>query len=237
MPQCKKPRFYTLARWMRAMAANRQNDAATLIDDIEAEFAVTADTTGRDSLSAPVRAAIAKVPRERFVPPSEQALAYLNCPLPIGHGQTISQPYIVAIMTDLLDLQPTDSVLEIGTGCGYQTAILAEIARHVASIEVVQDLAHAARERLNALGYRNIALRIGDGAAGWPELAPFDAIIVTAAAAQMPAALIGQLKPGGRMVIPIGTPGGPQTLMRVDKRPDGTTTQREILPVAFVPLV
>lgn len=237
MPQCKKPRIYTLARWMRAIAANRQIDAATLIDDIEAEFAVTADTTGRDSLSAPVRAAIAKVPREKFVPPSERALAYLNCPLPIGHGQTISQPFIVAIMTDLLDLQPTDSVLEIGTGCGYQTAILAEIARHVASIEVVEDLSNAARERLNALGYRNITLRIGDGAAGWPELAPFDAIIVTAAAMRMPPALIEQLKPGGRLVIPIGAPGAPQTLVRVDKRPDRTTTQREILPVAFVPLV
>jgi protein-L-isoaspartate(D-aspartate) O-methyltransferase len=222
---------------MRAMAANRQIDAATLIDDIEAEFAVTADTTGRDSLSAPVRAAIAKVPREKFVPPGERALAYMNCPLPIGHGQTISQPFIVAIMTDLLDLQPTDSVLEIGTGCGYQTAILAEIARHVASVEVVQDLANAARARLNALGYRNITLRIGDGATGWPELAPFDAIIVTAAALQIPTALIEQLKPGGRLMIPIGAPGAPQTLMRIDKRADGTTAQREILPVAFVPLV
>jgi protein-L-isoaspartate(D-aspartate) O-methyltransferase len=237
MPQCKKPRFYTLARWMRAMAANRPIDAVTLIDDIEAEFALTADETGRNSLSAPVRAAIAKVPREKFVPSSERALAYLNCPLPIGHGQTISQPFIVAIMTDLLDLQPTDSVLEIGTGCGYQTAILAEIARHVASVEVVEDLGKAARERLNALGYRNITLRVGDGAAGWPELAPFDAIIVTAAARQMPASLIEQLKPGGRLVIPIGAPGAPQTLLRVDKRADGTTTQREILPVAFVPLV
>jgi protein-L-isoaspartate(D-aspartate) O-methyltransferase len=237
MPQCKKPRFYTLARWMRVMAANRQVDAVSLIDDIEAEFALTADETGRDSLSAPVRAAIAKVPREKFVPPSERALAYLNCPLPIGHGQTISQPFIVAIMTDLLDLRPTDSVLEIGTGCGYQTAILAEIAHRVASVEVVQNLANTARERLNALGYRNITLRTGDGAAGWPELAPFDAIIVTAAAVQMPAALIEQLKPGGRMVIPMGAPGAPQTLMRIDKRADGTTKQREILPVAFVPLV
>jgi protein-L-isoaspartate(D-aspartate) O-methyltransferase len=237
MPQCKKPRFYTLARWMRAMAANRHIDAATLIDDIEAEFALTADETRRDSLSAPVRAAITKVPREKFVPPSERTLAYMNCPLPIGHGQTISQPFIVAIMTDLLDLQRMDSVLEIGTGCGYQTAILAEIVARVASVEVVEDLGNAARERLAALGYRNITLRIGDGAAGWPELAPFDAIIVTAAAVRMPAALIEQLKPGGRLVIPIGAPGTPQTLMRVDKRADGTTTRREILPVAFVPLV
>lgn len=219
------------------MAANRPADARTLIADIAAEFAATAESTGRISLSAPVRAALMNVPRENFVPPGERLLAYLNSPLPIGHGQTISQPFIVAIMTDLLDLKPTDSVLEIGTGCGYQTAILAELARHVATIEIVADLAIPARERLTALGYRNIDFKIGDGAAGWPEHAPFDAIIVTAAASRLPEPLIAQLNPGGRMMIPIGAQGGPQTLMRLDKHKDGTTTQRDLLPVAFVPLV
>lgn len=219
------------------MAANRQPDAATLIDDIAAEFAATAEATGRSTLSAPLRAALTNVPREEFVPPGERLLAYLNSPLPIGHGQTISQPFIVAIMTDLLDLQPTDSVLEIGTGCGYQTAILAVLARRVATVEVVADLTVAARKRLAALGYRNIDFKIGDGAAGWPEHAPFDAIIVTAAAVRMPAPLIAQLKPGGRMVIPIGPQGGPQSLVRLDKHKDGTTMQRDLLPVAFVPLI
>ncbi len=219
------------------MAANRPADARTLIADIAAEFAETANTTGRHALSAPVRAALASVPRETFVPPSERFLAYLNCPLPIGHGQTISQPYIVAIMTELLDLKPTDTVLEIGTGCGYQTAILARLAAHVASVEIVEDLAVAASQRLAALGYRNIDFKIGDGAAGWPERGPFDAIIVTAAAAAVPAALLAQLKPGGRMVIPLGRPSEPQTLQRIEKHADGTITARDVLPVAFVPLV
>jgi protein-L-isoaspartate(D-aspartate) O-methyltransferase len=222
---------------MRAMAANRPADVDTLMAEIEAELALTADTTGRAGLAPRVRAALQNVPRDKFVPPMERDLAYLNCPLPIGHRQTISQPFIVAIMTELLDLQPADTVLEIGTGCGYQTAVLAQLAREVATIEVVAELASDARARLLARGYRNIAFKIGDGAAGWPEKAPFDAIIVTAAAAAVPRALIDQLKPGGRLVIPVGAPGATQTLTRIEKAADGKISERAVLPVAFVPLV
>jgi protein-L-isoaspartate(D-aspartate) O-methyltransferase len=237
MPHCKKPRFHVLSRWMRAMAANPPADVTTLLAEIDAELALTADMTGRAELTPRVRAALLKVPRSQFVPPGERALAYLNCPLPIGRGQTISQPFIVAIMTELLDLQPTDSVLEIGTGCGYQTAILADIAQRVATIEYVPELATEARARLEALGYRNIDFRIGDGAAGWPERAPFDAIMVTAAAAQMPPALLAQLKPAGRMVIPIGPHGGDQTLSRITRSATDAINAEPLLPVAFVPLV
>jgi protein-L-isoaspartate(D-aspartate) O-methyltransferase len=182
-------------------------------------------------------AALGRVPRHRFVPALEQPFAYANRPLGIGYGQTISQPYIVAVMTDLLDLQPEHRVLEIGTGSGYQSAVLAELVREVYSTEIVPELAESARRRLLALGYANVEVRVGDGYSGWPEHAPYDAIIVTAAPPEVPPALIEQLKVGGRLVIPIGLSGETQMLCRCVKRPDGTIDRENKLPVAFVPMV
>ena len=178
-----------------------------------------------------------RVPRHRFVPLWSRAAAYENHPLPIGHGQTISQPYIVALMTELLDLQPADVVLEIGTGCGYQPAVLAELAARVCTIEVVPALLAGAGKTLAALGYTHIDARIGDGYAGWPEPAQFDAIIVTAAAPQVPDSLLAQLGEGGRMVIPVGEPGYTQDLLRLQRQEDGEVAGRPVLPVAFVPMV
>lgn len=216
----------------------REHDRARqcLIEEIAREARGTAHWTGRTSFSPLVMAAMSTVPRHRFVLPAQQRVAYENRPLAIGHGQTISQPYIVAVMTDLLDLLPATRVLEIGTGCGYQTAILAEIAAHVYSIEVIAELATTAAIRLRDLGYGNVEVRHGDGWQGWPEAAPFDAIIVTAAALDWPAPLIEQLAPGGRLVIPIGPPGGTQWLYRGLKHEDGTLHRDQILPVAFVPM-
>ena len=208
-----------------------------LLREIETEYRDTASWTGRAAITPAVREALARVPRHAFVPADQQTLAYVNIPLPIGHGQTISQPYIVAIMTDLLDLCAGDVVLEVGTGCGYQAAVLAEIAGQVYTIEFVPDLAAAARERLAALGYANVEVRAGDGFEGWPEHAPFDAIIVTAAAPEVPAPLLAQLKPGGRMIIPLGAPWSSQDLVLVEKDAAGDSRQRGVLPVAFVPLV
>jgi protein-L-isoaspartate(D-aspartate) O-methyltransferase len=162
--------------------------------------------------------------------------AYENRPLPIGHDQTISQPYIVALMTDLLRLDKDDTVLEVGTGSGYQAAVLAELARSVCTIEIVEPLGIEARERLARLGYRNVEVRIGDGYKGWPEKAPFDAIMVTAGAPHVPPPLVEQLKPGGRMVIPVGPASMIQSLMLIEKKRDGTTVSRDIIPVRFVPL-
>ncbi len=208
-----------------------------LIADIEAEVEFTARWTGRPRLAPAVMAALRKVRREAFVAPSDTARAYVNAPLRIGHGQTISQPFIVALMTDLLDLQRTDRVLEVGTGSGYQAAILAELSGTVCSIELVPELAEQARRVLAEQGYRRVALRIGDGALGWPERAPFDAIIVTAAAAEPPSALIEQLAPGGRMVVPVGAPHDEQTLTLVQKDATGAVQMQPLLSVAFVPLV
>jgi protein-L-isoaspartate(D-aspartate) O-methyltransferase len=181
--------------------------------------------------------AIARVPRHEFVPLLERPFAYDNRPLAIGHGQTISQPYIVAIMSDLLDLTPADTVLEIGTGCGYQAAVLAELAGRVVTLELVPDLAEQARRRLARLGYGNVDVHHGDGFRGCPEEAPFDAIIVTAAPAVLPPALPEQLKVGGRLVIPIGPRGDAQMLYRCVKQADGTLLKEPKLPVAFVPMV
>lgn len=208
-----------------------------LIEDIKAEFAETARWTGRTAPAALVLAALAKVPREAFVPETEGALAYENVALPIGYRQTISQPFVVALMTELLDLTPSASVLEIGAGSGYQAAILAEVAAGVFTIEVVPELAARARETLTRLGYGNIAVRTGDGSQGWPECAPFDAIIVTAAAPEVPEALVAQLRPGGRMVIPLGPADGDQVLTVVTKTRSGAIRQQPTLAVAFVPLV
>lgn len=181
--------------------------------------------------------ALVKVPRHEFVPLEQRAHAYENRPLPIGQDQTISQPYIVAIMTDMLRLTPESKVLEIGTGCGYQAAILAEIAAHVVTLERVGTLADAAKERLSRLGYDNILVIHADGNGGWPKGAPYDAIIVTAAAECVPEALLVQLKPGGRMTVPLGKPSEIQSLVLLEKASDGTITEKCHLPVAFVPLV
>jgi protein-L-isoaspartate(D-aspartate) O-methyltransferase len=207
-----------------------------LIAEIEREMRDTARWTGREHLSRRVQDALAKVRREAFVRPDSASAAYVNMPLSIGHGQTISQPYIVALMTELLDLQPEHRALEVGTGSGYQAAVLAELSNDVCSIEVIPELAERAALTLAGQGYSGIALRTGDGGAGWPERAPFDAIIVTAAAASIPPALIEQLRPGGRMVIPVGPRHGEQALMLVTKNAAGEVTQRNVLPVAFVPL-
>jgi protein-L-isoaspartate(D-aspartate) O-methyltransferase len=200
-------------------------------------YAATRAHTGLAAMSPEVRAALGKVERHRFVPPAQSAYAYDNRPLPIGAGQTISQPYIVALSTDLAQPRAGQRVLEIGTGSGYQAAMLAEIVGEVYTIELIASLGTAAAARLRALGYANVEVRIGDGYLGWPEKAPFDAIIVTAAAPRVPQPLIEQLKPGGRMVIPVGPSEAAQELLLVTKRADGTTEIRRVLPVRFVPLV
>jgi protein-L-isoaspartate(D-aspartate) O-methyltransferase len=209
---------------------------AALLTEIESEMRETALWTGRATLSSRVAAALAKAKRKAFVAPGSECAAYQNRPLPIGHGQTISQPFIVALMTELLDLQPDDTVLEVGTGSGYQAAVLAELAGKVCSIEVIPELAAGAASALAAQGYGNIVLRTGDGSLGWPDYAPFDAIIVTAAAPDVPSALIEQLRTGGRMVIPVGPRHGDQELLLIKKDTAGSVTRRPILPVAFVPL-
>ena len=206
------------------------------IAEIEAEARATAFYTGRSQLSPRVIAALRTVKRELFVPEGQRDSAYCNMPLGIGHGQTISQPFIVAIMTDLLDLTPTDTVLEIGTGSGYQAAILAEIVAEVCTIEVIPALADRAQRALTGAGYRNVAFRTGDGALGWPERAPFDAIMVTAAAPDVPAALVEQLRPGRRMIIPVGHRHGYQNLILIEKNAEGAVSRKSVLDVAFVPL-
>jgi protein-L-isoaspartate(D-aspartate) O-methyltransferase len=188
-------------------------------------------------MSPAVRAAMNKVERHRLVRDADRGAAYRNNPLPIGNGQTISQPYIVALSTDLLNLRGGERVLDVGTGSGYQAAVLAEIAAHVFSIEIIPSLGEAARKRLEELGYGNIDIKIGDGYEGWPEKAPFDAIVVAAAAPRVPPTLVAQLKPGGRMVIPLGGEGDIQYLTLVTKRADGGHDEKRVLPVRFVPLV
>ena len=189
------------------------------------------------TLSAGVLEAMRRVPRHAFVPAGQRELAYANRPLPIGYGQTISQPYIVALMTDLLRLAPHARALEIGTGSGYQAAVLAVLGHQVYTIEIVSALAEQAATRLADLGYSAVHARRGDGYYGWPEAAPFDGIVVTAAATQIPPPLLDQLKPGGRMVIPIGATFLVQQLMLVEKSAGGAIRTEALLPVAFVPLV
>lgn len=221
-------------------AADAQDYAAQrarLVAEVDAMYAMTRAETGLASMSPAVRAALGKVERHRFVPSGHQSSAYRNHPLPIGSGQTISQPYIVALSTDLVAPQPGHRVLEIGTGSGYQAAVLAEIVQKVYSMEIVPSLGKEAAERLKTLGYANVEVRIGDGYAGWPEQAPFDSIIVTAAAPRVPEALVQQLKPGGRMVIPVGASFEAQELLVIEKRADGSVERRSVLPVRFVPLV
>jgi protein-L-isoaspartate(D-aspartate) O-methyltransferase len=207
-----------------------------LLKEIAAMARETGAETGRPVFSERVMAAMAKVQRHRFVGVTLGGLAYANRPLPIGHGQTISQPYIVALMTELLDTKPGDTILEIGTGSGYQAAVLAELVRAVYSIEIVEPVGRNAEALLRQLGYANITTRIGDGYHGWPERAPFDGIIVTAAAPHVPPALLAQLKPGGRMVIPLGGESEVQLLQVMVKQADGSVSTQVNLPVRFVPL-
>ncbi len=210
----------------------RFDERQRMVDEIVALARAVPDA-GDIELDPRVLDAMRRVPRHEFVPPEQRQAAYRNRPLPIGDGQTISQPYIVALMTHLLRLDPRDKVLEIGTGCGYQAAVLAEVAGEVYSIEIVEALARAAADALQRVGAR-VTTRIGDGYKGWPEEGPFDAIIVTAAPDHIPPALIEQLKPGGRLVIPVGAQN--QSLTVVTKKADGTTFHDDIIPVRFVPL-
>jgi protein-L-isoaspartate(D-aspartate) O-methyltransferase len=184
-----------------------------------------------------VLAAMRRVPRHRFVQEALRDRAYGDYPLPIGEEQTISQPYIVGFMSSLLELTGSEKVLEIGTGSGYQAAVLAELVKQVYTIEIVEPLGREAEKNLKALGYRNIEVRLGDGYKGWPEKAPFDAIVVTAAAPRVPQALVDQLKPGGRMVIPVGERWEIQQLLLLVRNADGTLERKKVLPVRFVPLV
>ena len=209
---------------------------ARLVEIIEDDVAATRRQLGRAELDARVLKAIGAVPRHEFVPDDQRPYAYQNRPLAIGHGQTISQPYIVAIMTDLIEPKAEHRVLEIGTGSAYQAAVLAELVDRVYSVEIVPPLGEQARRRLDRLGYDNVVTRIGDGYEGWEEHAPFDAIIVTAAAGHVPPPLIRQLKPGGKLIIPVGRPFATQQLTLLSKSDDGEVTSRQILPVAFVPL-
>lgn len=214
-------------------AVRRAREA--MVADVRDMWQLTRRETGSAAPDPVVMAVLGRVPRHEFVPHTSRNLAYANRPLPIGLGQTISQPYIVALMTDLANAGPESRVLEVGTGSGYQAAVLAEIAAEVYSIEIIAPLAESAAARLKRLGYRNVQVRHGDGYYGWEEQAPFDAILVTAAASHVPPPLVEQLAVGGRMVIPVGSGFAVQQLVLVEKRPEGVVLE-QILPVRFVPL-
>ena len=214
-----------------------QNDVfadlrGNMMAEVEAEAVLTANYTGRAVFGGTVMDAVGRVPRHEFVPVELQPYAYLNRPLPIGFEKTISQPYIVALMTDVLDLRPSDIVLEIGTGAGYQAAILAELVKRVYTIDIIGELAVGAERRLKRLGYDKIEVRVGNGYYGWPEHSPYDKIIVTAACDLVPPPLLTQLKSGGRMIIPTGIPEQ-QALTLVEKSADGHVSTRDLLPVRF----
>ncbi len=221
-PACTQPEFDDLRLQMVA--------------EIEQNVRDISEYTGRATLDDTVIAAIAKVPRHEFVPLPQRHLSYLNRPLPIGNGQTISQPLIVALMSDLANVDGSSIVLEIGTGSGYQAVILAEIAEHVYTIEIIESLGRQARDTLARLDYKNVTVEIGDGYRGMPEFAPFDAIIVTAAPDHVPEPLIQQLRPGGRLVIPVGTAGAVQSLQVLHKDSVGRVSRTDMIPVRFVPL-
>jgi protein-L-isoaspartate(D-aspartate) O-methyltransferase len=213
--------------WQPPRFSERQTERDRMLETLR-RYGVTDEAVLR---------AMAAVPRHEFVPPARADAAYDDTPLPIGHGQTISQPYIVAEMTRLLRLTPESRVLEIGTGSGYQAAVLTEFTRHVYTVEIIEPLAREAAERLERLGYDRVSVRHGDGWEGWPEHAPFDAIIVTCAAGQIPPPLISQLRPGGRMVIPVGPRFAVQSLMLVEKDLDERVSSRSLMSVRFVPFV
>ncbi len=211
-------------------------DVDEMIREIEWEVAATRRYIGKDALSARVMAAMRLVPRDTFMPAGVRQLAYANMPVSIGYGQTVSQPYIVALMTDLLDPQPNDIILEIGTGSGYQAAVLSQLVSKVYSTETIDALADQAAARLQQLSYMNIEVQAGDGYYGWAAHAPYDGIIVTAAAPHIPQPLVDQLKSGARLVLPVGAPYAEQQLMLIEKTSDGTLSMKDILAVVFVPL-
>jgi protein-L-isoaspartate(D-aspartate) O-methyltransferase len=224
-----------------SMGADAQDPYARerrrMLDEIDLLTRETRLETGRTVLAERVRSAVAKVPRHEFVPADQKGNAYQNRPLPIGHGQTISQPFIVALMTEIMDVKPGDKVLEIGTGSGYQAAVLAELAGTVHTIEIVEPLARQAADTLARLGYRNVKTRTGDGFKGWAEHAPYDSIMVTAAPREVPRPLVEQLKAGGKLVVPVGGQAAGQSLLILEKQADGTVTRRTVMAVRFVPLV
>jgi protein-L-isoaspartate(D-aspartate) O-methyltransferase len=227
--------------WAPLVAAAEPDGALrVMLEAIRKDARETAPWTGRKAISAAVMEAMARVPRASFVPSEASHLAYYNAPLGIGHGQTISQPFIVALMTDLLDPASNHRVLEIGTGSGYQAAILAELVAEVYTIEIIPELAKSAAQRLDELGYEGVHVRAGDGWYGWPDESPFDGILVTAVSERPPPDLLAQLAPGGRMVLPLGPTNGPmsgaQMLVVMDKDSSGAVSRRDVLPVAFVPL-
>jgi protein-L-isoaspartate(D-aspartate) O-methyltransferase len=211
-------------------------DREQMLQDIEREVDYTSRMIGRTAFDQRVMDAMREVPREAFVPESERRFAFDNGPLPIGEGQTISQPYIVALMTDLLEAADDGSVLEVGTGSGYQAAVLSRVVARVYTVEIIESLCQRAEETLRQLGYDNVECRCGDGYHGWPEHAPYDGILVTAAAPHVPKPLVDQLKPGARLVIPVGQPYSYQELMVVEKTVTGEVRQHNVLGVAFVPL-
>jgi protein-L-isoaspartate(D-aspartate) O-methyltransferase len=211
-------------------------DMQRMLNDIEMEIHLTRHLIGKNSFDDRVMAAMGRVPRHEFLPGDLRYCAYDNGPAPIGSGQTISQPYIVALMSDLLNTKASGIILEIGTGSGYQAAILSQLVQQVYSIEIIEDLAIEARKRLNKLGYKNIEIRNDDGYSGWLEHAPYDGVIVTAAAPHIPQPLIDQLRAGARLVIPVGLPYSHQELMVVEKKTNGEVETRQVLGVAFVPL-
>ncbi|KAA3623576.1 MAG: protein-L-isoaspartate(D-aspartate) O-methyltransferase [Proteobacteria bacterium] len=221
---------------MPSSKETRHHERDLLIGEIVAEVRDTSNYTGRTALHATTLDALRRVDRADFVDDDNTPRAYINSPLGIGYGQTISQPYIVALMTDLLDLDADSRVLEVGTGSGYQAAVLAEIAAQVYTVEIVPELATSARETLTRLGYSNIHAKAGNGRLGWSEHGPYDAVIVTAAADDIPRALIDQLAPGGVLVIPLNTSRHAQSLKRIHKNDDGGIDEEDVLPVVFVPL-
>ena len=218
------------------MVDRETSDTGRMLRDIRREVELTRRMIGREQLSLRVMTAIERVPRHAFVAPEMERYAYDNGPLPIGYGQTISQPYIVALMTDLAEIESGFRVLEVGTGSGYQAAILAELAAEVYTVEIIPALERRSNEVLESLGYKNIHARVADGYFGWPEQAPFDAILVTAAAPRIPPPLVEQLRPGGRLVIPVGDFFYGQDLMLLEKNSRGEVKSTAVLAVAFVPL-
>ena len=207
-----------------------------MVELIRQDVIETRQFTSKSTLDARVMEVMLKVPRHEFVPPKQRNVAYRNHPLPIGYGQTISQPYIVALMTDLLQIKPGQTIFEVGTGSGYQAAVLAEMGAEVYTMEIIKPLALQVRARLERLGYKSVHASYGDGYHGLQEQAPFDGIVVTAAASHVPPPLVRQLKPGGRMIIPVGSRFSAQQLLVIEKSQQGTVSTRQILPVIFVPL-
>ena len=207
-----------------------------MVDEIAQHAIVSSQRTGKEVLDERVMDAMRKVPRHKFVPAEVRNYAYFDTPLPIGSGKTISQPFMAAVMTDLMEIQPSDTILEIGTGLGYHTAILAELAVLVYSIEIIEELGELAADQLGELGYDNVQARIGDGNSGWPEHAPFDKMLVAAAPPSVPDFLLQQLKVGGRMIIPVG-PESAQELVVVEKGENNVCEARNIFPVRFAPMV